>query len=339
MSKVWHLFGALLVAASLMALASCGDSNDDDKLVTIAFTPIPTPTSPPVLCGNGTLEAFAGEECDLPDVSNCSGSETCVCCQCLGDGEGLGQRVFSIARPPSSFQSSALGSDVSGDVPAWTTGPILINAERPDPTLSGGAKCSANLSLAEDAIFGFPVLDGSTVCNKLFMDGSSGVIDCDGGSAQGVLLTIDSNGAGPNGVAVITTGLGDPGAAGPGAATIQVARLVSINIPSGDPATVCPTLDYDDPLSPEQVAQYGLEPPDVIDGPAAFSTTSATGIVMNPSGGGTIPPITAPGQNFACNRWQEENSVGKIIGPVPGLDNAIVGDTMNLFVLSDAPPQ
>jgi hypothetical protein len=293
------------------------------------------------------VDPSAGEQCDPPDTSACSAGQSCVCCQCLGDGETLGDRMFSIARPPSKFLTSALtGVDVGTGI--WLPGPIVITAGRPDPNAEGEAACQAPLTLAHDAIFGFQTIQPGTVCNKLFAEGSIGVIDCDGGTPQNVVFTIDSNGTGPASPPTVCSSvtsdqcsspedLGDGTTAGPGAATLFVARLISVNLPSADPAQVCPTLDYEHALSIP-----GVKPADVIDGPIAFTTNQAEGIVLNPSSGGQtimLPKMGAApisGMNFSCATWSQEDSQGAIIGPIPGLDT-VIGDTMDAFSLVDAP--
>lgn len=357
--KVWHLLLALLVAGSFGLLASCGDSADDDEFPnTIAFTPLPTATPVPKLCGNGAIDA-GFEECEEDNDCNTAAGESCVCCICLTDAEELGVKEFTIARPPSRFVSTGLaGGDVSSGM--WLPGPLVLTAGRPDPNLPGEAACSASMRLGQSmadgtlidgAIFGFGIIDGSTLCNMLFSDLTveepANVIDCDGGTAQDVEISQNSNGGSDEDPPVITTGLGDPLTAGPGAASIQLPRLVSIRIPfdpmtpNRTPADVCFGLNYENPSDPEQVAKYRLADTDITDIPIAFTTKTGTGVVTNPllPGGttGTTPiTLSASGANFSCANWTAADGVGTLAGPLPGLDQ-VVGDTVNAFILTDRP--
>ena len=344
MKAQWHLVVALMVAGILGLFAACGDTTDDAKVDTIAFTPIPTSTPVPKLCGNGEVDTAVGEECDPPEVGACGSGESCVCCLCLGEDEELGERSFSIARPPSVFITSATGGDVSTGV--WLPGPLPLVAGRPDPNLPGEEACSASVSLREDVIFGFGIIDGSVYCVKFFAAGSTGVIDCDGGTAHDVLFEQDSNFDQEEDAPVITTGLGDPTLAGPGAFSLSLTRMLSVRLPVGafpggsTAADVCPGLDYEHARDIP-----GVGPNDVIDIPSfALTTETGTAILSEPllSGGafGTQPiTIELTGQNYSCATWSQEDSEGTLIGPFAGPDSPVVNDTVNLIVIADQPPQ
>ena len=326
-------FGALLLVVLL--LSACGQSPRDPVIDTVAFTPIPTLTPLPKLCGNGVVNVETAEECESD--ADCSGNESCVCCLCLADGEELGGRTFSVARPPSKFLSSGLnGGDVSSGT--WLPGPLQLQAGRPDADAPGEEKCSAPLSLTADAIVGFNQPLG-VACTKFFAAGSGGTIDCDGGTPHDVDLTQDSNGAGPNGPPVYSTGLGDAVAAGPGAATLRFARTVSVNIacnaqmPTCNAPSICTTLDYENPRATPGVT-------DVIEGELVLTTRNATGTILEPRQGGDALefPVAVAGENFACSAWPQENAAGRLVGPVGALD-ALGGvlDTINMFLLEDRP--
>ncbi|GIW40522.1 MAG: hypothetical protein KatS3mg076_1099 [Candidatus Binatia bacterium] len=322
------LFGAL----ALCFVVGCGSDDDDLARPNIAFTPLPTATPVPKLCGNGVVDEEVGEECDAAGGPACSEGRSCVCCVCLGPGEELGVREFTVERPGSTFESSITKADV------WLTGrflpgPIRLRAGRPDPNLPGEEACTAPLVLDQDVILGFPLIDGSVLCTKIFAEGSRGAIDCDGGTAHDVLLTQDSKGdeeedpaisdplreceaAGntcfstfdcPSGDACLPKRkcpisgeecssdgdcpvgevcLGDAVAAGPGAASFEVARLVTINLrailqPPPRPED-CLGLDYDDPFDPEQVQRLQLRSFDILVTPSVFTTERATGVVFRP---------------------------------------------------------
>ncbi len=139
-----------------------------------------------------------------------------------GDGftcEGMGQRFFTLARPASMFLSSAQpGEDLS--IGPWQHDPIRICA---GPELEGGLH---QLTLLADAIFGFRVADGSTICAKLLARASEGTLDCDGGTAHDVRATQEVGSP-----LVLETGLGLD--AGTGAATLTAAiSLASLPLKS-----------------------------------------------------------------------------------------------------------
>jgi hypothetical protein len=342
--RVWHFLGSLAVALALGWIASCGGSFDEDPdqgMRNVAFTPVPTPTRPPNLCGNGVVDEMFGEECDTGAGApqTCGGAESCVCCVCLADGETLGVKPFSISRPNgSAFFNSFIQGDVSPPTSVWLPGPLMIEAGRPDPTEppeNPNMACSAALSLSQDAVYGFNVLDGSLVCVRLQAEGSTGFIDCDGGTPHDVQASIDSHGDGPAGPWIVEGGLGEPAEAG--ALTLDIEELVNIRIPVGGSATeICPTLDYDEPDNPEQVEQYSIDPPtDIVVERTIFTTEILHGEVLNPKGGGPTISISVEGKNLGCANWTEEDGPGTIVGPISGLDNPIAGDTINAFILSD----
>jgi len=337
--KSWRLLGLLLVSGCLVLAAGCGGSNDSSSGV-IAFTPAPTPTPIPKLCGNGMIEPVVGEQCEAD--SDCSGGATCVCCLCLQPDQELGERDFSLVNnPPTKFLSSGLGGGNVSSAGSWAPSVLKLMAGRPDPDLPGEEACSAPVALAEDVIIGFNAIDGSVACTKVFADGSMGSIDCDGGSPQDLEYSQNSNGPGAADPPMITTGLGDGVTAGPGAGSFTVPNAVTFNLPGtgGFTQADCFNLDYDNPFSPDQMAQYGYKEKDVTITPLGFTTTRATGIVLNPKTvtGGTAPqPITlsATGMNFLCGGWTTEDGPGVLVAPISGLDQ-VVGDTMNMFQLYD----
>ena len=356
----WHLLGVSLLALALCFLPSCGDSgaSGDGGPRNVPFTPLPTATPVPKLCGNGVVDSAVGEQCDLPDTSACSAGQSCVCCLCLGDGEDLGDRTFTIARPRSAFLSTGLaGADISVD--PWLTGPLVFHAGRPNPDappdveipdnncpvapgpLPAEASCSAELTLAQDGIFGFNDPIQGTFCAKFFAEGSTGFIDCDGGTAHNVDVSIDSMGAADEGPIMICANQGDPSSGGPGAATLSLMRTVSIRVPfngvaSRPAAEICPTLNYDNPFDPGQLEEFNINPADILDSPAVLTTARGTGIVLHPLGSANVQLSSVQAENFLCSRWTETDSPGGFITDLPGLDNPLAGgDTMNAFLLFD----
>jgi hypothetical protein len=361
--KVWHLLGALVAALAVVLIVSCGDnvSDDDSGPRNEAFTPRPTVPPPPNVCGNGCIDSDSGENCDLgtdetPACSpqpngGCPEGKTCVCCVCLEDGETLGERTFTLARPASQFLSTGQGGTNIAQDP-WLMGPLVFSAGRPDPDqvpdpmfpddncetppgpLPITAVCSAPLSLTADALFGFNDPLGGTFCAKFFAADSTGFIDCDGGSAHAVNVSIDSMGAAEPGPLMICTDVGMP-IGGPGAATLRIARSVSIRVQPQSPiataADLCPLLNYDDPFNGNP--GFDINPADILVAPLVLTTQTSTGEVLNPQP--PSPTLLSPsrGENFLCSQFAEPDANGGLVANLPGLDNPLAGDTMNGFVL------
>ena len=336
--KFGRLLGLLLVSGCLVLAAGCGGSNDSSSGV-IAFTPAPTPTPIPKLCGNGMIDPVVGEQCEAD--TDCSGGATCVCCLCLQPDQELGERDFSVLNnPPTEFDSSGLSGGNISVAGSWLPSVLKLMAGRPDPTLPGEEACSAPVALAEDVILGFNAIDGSVACTKVFADGSAGNIDCDGGSPQDLEYSQNSNGPGAADPPVIMTGLGDGVIAGPGAASFTVPNAVFFNLPAGKGFTTatCMSLNYDDPLNPDQLAALGIDASKVTITPLGFTTKTGTGIVLNPKTAtgmtGTTPiMLSATGMNFACGTWTMEDGPGVLVAPISGLDQ-VVGDTMNMIKIA-----
>jgi cysteine-rich repeat protein len=146
-------------------------------------------------CGDGTVNAACGEECDPPGES-CS-----VICT---EGSGvLGTRHMTLGGP---FYSSALGTAVA-------LGQIEGTLD-----LAGGlidAQGRAPLTVEGPVYYSAGILGGQfgTLCARV--DSCTGFVDCDGGTAVDTLMVQDSNGPGRGGLPInITTGLGDDGGSG-----------------------------------------------------------------------------------------------------------------------------
>jgi endoglycosylceramidase len=221
---------------------------------------------------------------------------------------GLGERSFTIARPPSIFGVSALaGADIALD--PWPEGPLRICA---------GADQGNGvhpLSLMEDVGIGFSVLDTSVSCIKIFAAGSGGSIDCNGGSAYDVFSTQNSNHSGVEDPPIVTTGLGAD--AGPGAATLT-ANMSVLLLPIGSDPSECGTQDYSNAF------------------PVAFTTATATSEVTDALPDHGTRSLTDVGSNFNCTIWTLTDSLGTLVAPVSGLDT-VVGDVAAALKLVDTP--
>jgi hypothetical protein len=228
-------------------------------------------------------------------------------------------RVFSINdKPRSDFFSSALsGLGVSAGPPSFTTGPLRIVAGAVD------ANGVAPLSLQEDVVFGLRVVDNSVVCVKVLAAGSSGSIDCDGGTAYDVTVTQDSNGDQPASPNTLMTGQGTDG--GAGAASLSITIQAAL-LPMGSGTAACPTANFNIMLA------------------SAFTTERATATVLHaladsPSADpdGTIT-LGRSGVNFSCDTFATENGVGTLVAPFLGLDQNAgeqIIDTANILQLAD----
>lgn len=117
---------------------------------------------------------------------------TCTCSDHVPPA-ALGTRVFSVANAPSPngshFFTSALNTPI--EQPNSFVGSLVLKGGAPDETTG-----VATLELTQDSFIGFKVIDNSFVCFKFEAAGSSGKIDCNGGTPVDTLVTQNSNGAG-----------------------------------------------------------------------------------------------------------------------------------------------
>lgn len=213
--------------------------------------------------------------------------------------DGLGERIFTLARPASMLLSSAGEGDAS--VGPWLEGPL---------NLCAGAELvdgSYTLSLADDAVFGFRLVDDSILCVGLSARDSLGSLDCDGGSSHDVLATQQVPFS-----PMLHLGLGDD--AGPGAATLTT-TLSIIGLPAGSTAADCESLRY------SGVLKTGL------------TTAEAAAVLTNPNDGTNLS-IELTGTNFDCDRWTETDSPGTLVLAFPAAGTR-AGDTVNALVLAD----
>ncbi len=216
----------------------------------------------------------------------------------------LGERVFLIQPGVLLADASATGTGLfttglagSNAANSFSSGPLILSGGVPD---GNGV---APLSLAEDATIDIAILDGSRVCLKLLALGSGGSIDCDGGTAYGVVSTAASGQGQP---ITLSTGQGAP--TGPGNATLIVQQLLE-RLLAGD------TTSCDDVV-------YGLPA-----GTAAYTTALATA-----DKGGL--QLSVAGEAFDCANWTVTGGVGRLAYPVADTLPP-VGDVANVFRLDD----
>jgi hypothetical protein len=193
------------------------------------------------------------------------------------------------------FSSAYSGANIAYD---FSAGPLLLDAGQPD--VDGVAA----LSLQQDVIIQVDRFD-ATVCLKLLAAGSSGSIDCDGGTAYDVEA---SQPAGDVGVPfTLQTGLG--AAAGAGNATLLVQQQIE-TFPNQ--FVDCSTITFTDPGQPW-----------------AYTTTNATATK------GSLQ-LTVPGEPFDCNAWATPGSGGRLAAPRPSTDPDF-GDVADVVRFAEAP--
>ena len=214
---------------------------------------------------------------------------------------GLGERVFTVARPGSALLTSVQEGDVSTD--PWVSEPIRICA---GPDLGGGVH---QLALRESAVIGFPLLDGSVLCVRLSVRGSDGSIDCDGGSAFDVRA---SQGAGGISPVVVDTGLGLP--AGTGAAFLRLPSAVQqLRVGS----------------TPDECAAVEAFPFEIS---AALTTTTGTAVLTD-AAGTPVVSLSHTGVDFDCAQWTS-GGPGTLVLPFPAVGTQ-QGDIVGVLVLQD----
>jgi hypothetical protein len=220
---------------------------------------------------------------------------------CPTPAEELGTRVFTIA-PVSASQRSALYSTALpvSVANAFTAGPVTIVGGTPD------ANGVAPLSLASDAMFAVRILDGSVVCFKLLAAGSSGTIDCDGGTPYDLTLTAEPGPDAPP--ATLLTGQGSD--AGPGAATLQV-MTQSAQLASGSDLALCATATYGEVT--------------------ATAYTTATATVTK----GSVGPLSLEGESFDCAAFTVTDGAGMLVSPSAANDPRAGGDVVNNLRIAD----
>jgi hypothetical protein len=111
--------------------------------------------------------------------------------------------------------------------------------------------------------------------------------------------------------------------AGPGAATLRIARTVRIRVQPRNPPPLaeelCLELNYDDPFNGNP--NFDINPADILEAPLVLSTQSSGGEVLQPQP--PVPIVLTPsaGENFRCGQFTEADGTGGLIGNLPGLDN------------------
>ncbi|GIW39931.1 MAG: hypothetical protein KatS3mg076_0508 [Candidatus Binatia bacterium] len=249
------------------------------------------------VCGNGVVEG--GEECETD--ADCAEGETCSAeCLCEGAPAALGEREFPIVKNPANMKTVFLTSAAGFlDVGSNMTGILRLTAGTPD---ENGV---AQLALAEDGYLAIGIpLGGLGLCMKFEAAGSTGFVDCDGGSVTDVRASRNSNGADPGGPTVFEV-TGEP--SGPGNAVLDV--MVSTVQLDGNSA---PTVE-------ECMAQTYPPAEQFV-----FSTSRIDATIENPRAGTSVTSASREGEAFDCSNWTQADGPGALVSAVIAEDAPIV---------------
>lgn len=299
----------------LVASASAPPRKDKDKLVLRCLPrtdACPGPTSS-TLTSTTTVSSSTG-----PTTS----TTTLPCTT------GLGPRTFSVATT-GAFFTSALGGS-SAATPGTFGGAIGLCAGAPD---GNGV---ASLTVNADSIFGFRVADASIICVKIEAAGSTGKLDCDGGTPVGVLVTVDSHGTAANDpAAVVATEQGAAGVAGSGYFVANT-RIDNCDATPDPESLRClaPVTTAADCADPAKFNFDAVDPE-----PHVFTTGTSTSTVLNPRPTSPQPvTVTSTGEAFSCAAWSEDGP-GMLLTNVFGLDSEItmtvIWDVANIIRVDD----
>jgi hypothetical protein len=146
------------------------------------------------------------------------------------------------------------------------------------------------LSLREDAVLGVTLADGGVLCARISARGSSGSLDCDGGSPADVRAVQDSAGAAR---IAVDSALGLD--AGTGAAMIR-APIAFAELAAGAVPDDCEDAAYPPPFN-------GV-------------LTTAAGTAQVADGVVSVAEANATGSSFDCDTWREPGA-GALVLPVP----------------------
>jgi hypothetical protein len=197
----------------------------------------------------------------------------------------LGVRVFVV---------DTVGAPRGVDSPSGTNGtlqPLTLEIAAGQPDANG----LAPLSLVQDATLVASIWRadaGATsptyLCFRLLAAGSSGSVDCDGGTAFDV---VGSQPTGPGTALTLETGLGDPAGPGDAALLVQMQRSAPIDAAQ---------------FLPGGCAAAAYEPPQLV----ALTTTQATAVKRTVS-------FTRTGEPFDCAYWSLRDTGGQLVMPAP----------------------
>jgi hypothetical protein len=249
-------------------------------------------------------------------------------------GAGLGDRVFTIRTdsqyppmppndPRSGFFASGLGGLSVSD--KFTEGPLVLAAGVPN------ASGVATVRLKQDAYFKINVPPGNTtLCVKMVAAGSSGSIDCDGGTPYGVEL-IELPGNTPPSVPV--TGRGTDSGAGAAQLTVMQA-ITEVGNQCNDTTHKCTITNTACTRASECINDFNTTMP--CDATTVFTTpVSAVYTTANFLAKKGVAQVSKNGENFDCANWTMTNGAGMLVTGVVAVDERAGGNSANNTRLAD----
>jgi hypothetical protein len=204
--------------------------------------------------------------------------------------------MFPGANPRSAFFSSGLvGQSVSD---RFSPGPIVLVAGSP------GADGIASLRLKQDTYFWVRIPGGNNqLCFRWLAAGSSGSIDCDGGTASSVRREQAAGGDAPPSTFALNVGSDS----GPGAAVLKVRMSIE-----------------EQSIGTDCNAGVAFNEGDEV----YFTTATAAGLK-----GAKF--LSKAGENFSCETWTVSEGPGMLAVAVLGFDQRAGGDTVNILRVAD----
>ena len=200
-------------------------------------------------------------------------------------GGPLGVRVYvvdTVGEPSGIDSMSGTGG---------TLGPLTLEIAAGQPDGNG----LAPLSLVQDATLAASVWRSDAgasphkfLCFRLLAAGSSGSVDCNGGTAFDV---VGSQPTGPGTALTLQTGLGGPAGPGDAALLVQMQRSAPIDAAQ---------------FHPNGCAAAVYEAPQLV----ALTTTTATAVKRTLS-------FTRTGEPFDCAVWSVRDTGGQFVMPAP----------------------
>lgn len=310
-------FMGVVVAAALLFLAGCGGDNvqQDDRKATrtaiAAFTPTSTDTATVTETATATDTPTVTPTRTFTPTPNVTPTNTPTGTVVVSPT--LGTRVFSLVDPtglmgPSMTRAGLFTTGLNGNNVAnhFVGGPIRLKAGSPDANGVAPVTLEADVEFAVDSL-------GGAICFKMLAEGTTGFIDCDGGTGVDVTVTQEEGPDAPP--PVVTTGLGE---GAPGALFLTVMQQ-SVPLGIGTTVDACAGATF----NPAEAVVY---------------TTGMTTATK----GGAPAPIMVSGESFSCDGFTTEDGAGMIVQPSVAFNslspNPNVANAMRLADTAGEPP-